>query len=56
LDKDIDFRKEICEINQVSYHDSVRYEKFLVQRIQDVEKVIDEHLNVIKSKLIDMQA
>ena len=56
FDKDIDFRKEICEINHVSYDDSVRYEKFLVQRIQDVEKVIDEHLNVIKSKLIDMQA
>ena len=55
LEQEVDFRREICKIHEVSYEDSVRYEKFLISRIKEVEKVIDEHLNTIKTSVIESQ-
>ena len=49
------FRQVICEANRVSYQDSIRYETYLVKRIQMVKDVIDSHLEAIKPELVARQ-
>ena len=52
---EVDYRKEVCKVHDVSYEDSIRYEKYLINRVKEVEKVIDRRLESVKTPIIDNQ-
>jgi hypothetical protein len=45
--------EEICFMNRLTIDQVLKYEKYLIKRIHDIETQIDSHFELIKDAVVD---